>query len=138
MLVAAGSNVAARGNVLGTRLARLAYASRDNERFYAAGDVDESHPSVARAGKFDDVKFYQVVRLDPGKNRVVAKLTDGYAARWSNALLGSGRMLSSRQHSTTSPTICRFMRPLFPSLSNPLSISVEASSPGAIHGRFVR
>jgi len=53
------------------------YASRDNERFYAAGDVDESHPAVARVGKFDDVKFYQISRIEAGKDRVVAKLTDG-------------------------------------------------------------
>ena len=44
VLVAAGSNVAARGNVFGTKINDTRYASRDNERFYAAGDVDESHP----------------------------------------------------------------------------------------------
>ena len=34
-------------------------------------------PSVARVSKFDDVKFYQVVRIDPAKSKVVAKFTDG-------------------------------------------------------------
>ena len=34
-------------------------------------------PSVARVSKFDDVKFYQVVRIDPAKGKVVAKFTDG-------------------------------------------------------------
>ena len=77
VLVAAGSSLAARGDLLGTRISETRYASRDNERFYAAGDVDAAHPAVARAGKFDDVKFYQIARVDPGKNRVVAKLTDG-------------------------------------------------------------
>ena len=92
MLVAAGSNVAARGNVFGTKINDTRYASRDNERFYAAGDVDESHPSVARVSKFDDVKFYQIVRIDPAKSKVVAKFTDGTPLLLEKNV-GSGRVL---------------------------------------------
>lgn len=92
VLVAAGSNVAARGNVFGTKINDTRYASRDNERFYAAGDVDESHPSVARVNKFDDVKFYQVVRIDPAKGKVVAKFTDGSPLLLEKTV-GAGRVL---------------------------------------------
>lgn len=92
VFVAAGSSVAARGNVAGTRITDTRYASRDNERFYAAGDVDASHPSVARAGKFDEVKFYQIVRIDPGKSKVVAKLTDGTPLLIERTI-GSGRLM---------------------------------------------
>jgi hypothetical protein len=92
VLVAAGSNMAARGEFLGTRMQETRYASRDNERFYAAGDVDASHPAVARTEKFDDVKFYQIVRLEPGKNRVVARLTDGTPLLMERSV-GSGRLL---------------------------------------------
>lgn len=92
VLVAAGSNVAARGTVFGTKISDTRYASRDNERFYAAGDVDESHPSVARVSKFDDVKFYQVVRIDPAKTKVVAKFTDG-SPLLVEKNVGSGRVL---------------------------------------------
>jgi hypothetical protein len=92
VLVAAGSNVAARGNILGTKINDTRYASRDNERFYAAGDVDESHPSVARVSKFDDVKFYQVVRIDPAKSKVVAKFTDG-SPLLVDKEIGRGRLL---------------------------------------------
>jgi hypothetical protein len=92
VLVAAGSNIAARGDFLGTRIRETRYASRDNERFYAAGDVDASHPAVSRSEKFDDVKFYQIVRLDPGKHRVVARLTDGTPLLVERSV-GSGRLL---------------------------------------------
>ena len=63
-----------------------------NERFFAAADVDEAIPSVARAGKFDDVKFYQVVRIDAGKDRVLAKLTDGTPLLVEKKI-GAGRLL---------------------------------------------
>ena len=49
-------------------------------------------PSVARAGKFDDVKFYQVVRIDAGKDRVLAKLTDGTPLLVEKKI-GAGRLL---------------------------------------------
>lgn len=92
VLVAAGSTLAARGEVLGTKLDETRYASRDNERFYAAGDVDASHPATARAGRFDEVKFYQVVRVEAGKNRVVARLTDGTPLLVERKV-GAGRLL---------------------------------------------
>lgn len=92
VFVAAGSNVAARRDVLGTKVNETRYASRDNERFYAAGDVDETHPSVARAGKFEDVKFYQIARIDAGKSRVLAKITDGTPLLIERSV-GRGRLL---------------------------------------------
>jgi hypothetical protein len=92
VLAAAGSYIAAKGGVLGVKIAEARYAAREAERFYAAGEVDESHPSVARAGKFEDVKFYQVVRLDAGKSRVLAKLTDGTPLLVEQKV-GNGRLL---------------------------------------------
>ena len=35
-----------------------------------------AHPSVGKAGEWEDVKFYQAVRVDPGKSRVAARLSD--------------------------------------------------------------
>jgi hypothetical protein len=92
VLVAAGSNIAARGNVLGMKVNGARYAARDAERFYAAGDVDQSHAAVAKAEKFADVKFYQVVRLEPGDARVVARLTDG-SPLLVDRPVGAGRLL---------------------------------------------
>ena len=66
--LAAGSTL----RLVGTCLARRSMPryARDNERFYAAGDVAKTHPSVATVDKFDNVKFYQVVRIDPAKGKV--------------------------------------------------------------------
>src|SRR5205085_4676913 len=69
------------------------YATRDNERVYAAGDVDESHPATGKAGKFDDVKFYQVGRFEAAKTaRVLARLTDG-SPLLVEQKVGSGKLL---------------------------------------------
>lgn len=92
VLVAAGSNIAARGSVLGMKVSTARYAARDAERFYAAGEVDQSHPAVAKAGKFDDVKFYQVVTVEPGAGRVLARLTDG-SPLLVERVSGAGKLL---------------------------------------------
>jgi len=47
---------------------------------------------VARAGKFEDVKFYQIARIDAGKGRVLAKLTDGTPLLVERPM-GKGRLL---------------------------------------------
>jgi len=52
------------------------YASREGERFQSASYVDPSHPAVGRPHQLDSVKFYQAIRVDPGKSKVVARLSD--------------------------------------------------------------
>src|SRR5262245_707022 len=52
------------------------YASREGERFQSASYVDPAHPVVGRPHQWDTVKFYQTVRVDPGKSSVVARLSD--------------------------------------------------------------
>jgi hypothetical protein len=52
------------------------YSGREGERFQAAAWLDPSHPSVLKNDRWDDVKFYNTVRIAPGNGRVVAKLTD--------------------------------------------------------------
>ncbi|MEJ7608199.1 MAG: hypothetical protein WKF37_18515 [Bryobacteraceae bacterium] len=79
VLIALGGFGAAQAKVpiadLSIREAR--YSSRDGERFQSAGSVDETHPAVSRIGKFENVKFYQTVRIEPGDARVLARLADG-------------------------------------------------------------
>jgi Aerotolerance regulator N-terminal len=58
-------------SVLGTR-----YFTRDGERFETAAWLDTGHPSIHNDGRWDDVKFYQAVRINPGKSRVAARLGD--------------------------------------------------------------
>ena len=80
------------GSVLvatGTSSARLAHVpvfgnnitgTRDYsilpERFLNVGDVDGSHPSVAKSARWAGVKFYYAVAVDPGDSHVIARLSD--------------------------------------------------------------
>jgi hypothetical protein len=94
LFIALGSNVAARGKVpvTGDVVRASRYSSREGERFQAAGEVDATHPAVARAGRFDNVKFYQAIAIDPGKARVIARFSDG-APLLVEHRIGSGRVL---------------------------------------------
>jgi hypothetical protein len=94
VLAALGPGAASTGRVplLGDPILESRYASREGERFHQAGSVDESHPAVARAGKFENVKFYQVVRVKPAQARVLAKLTDETPLVFEKKL-GEGRAI---------------------------------------------
>ena len=52
------------------------YAGREGERFQTAAWLDASHPSILKDDRWDGVKFYQAIRVAPGKARVVARLAD--------------------------------------------------------------
>lgn len=94
VLIALGSQAAARGRVpiTGDEIQQARYASREGERFLAAGSVDRSHPATARSGSLEAVRFYQTVNLDAGKARVIAKLSDGSPLLYEKQI-GEGRVL---------------------------------------------
>ncbi len=52
------------------------YAGREGERFQTAAWLDAAHPSILKDDRWEDVKFYQAVRVAQGSARVVARLTD--------------------------------------------------------------
>lgn len=52
------------------------YASRGGERFQFAATLDATHSSIGRANKWENVKFYQAIHIDPGKGKVLGKLAD--------------------------------------------------------------
>jgi hypothetical protein len=52
------------------------YAGREGDLFQSAAALDPSHPSIQQNNRWDDVKFYQAIRVDPGSARTVARLTD--------------------------------------------------------------
>ena len=52
------------------------YSGREGDRFQIVSTADAEHPSLRRANKLDGVQFYQVVRVDPGQSRVIARLTN--------------------------------------------------------------
>lgn len=94
VLVALGAGSASRGKVpvSGESIAESRYASREGERFLTAAEVDPAHPAIARAGALENVRFYQTVRFDPGKSRVLAKLADG-SPLLVERRLGEGKVL---------------------------------------------
>jgi hypothetical protein len=52
------------------------YAALNGSRFETVASADAEHPTLRRANKLDGVKFYQVIKVDPGQSRVIARLTN--------------------------------------------------------------
>jgi hypothetical protein len=79
VLIALGRQAMATSKVpvADTKVEGSSYAARENERFETTGWLDTGHPSILKDSRWDDVKFYQAIRVNPGKARVAARLTDG-------------------------------------------------------------
>ena len=94
VFVALGPTAIARGRVplTGDSIRDVRYASREGERFWTAGDVDRTHPAVARAGTLDEVRFYQVANADAKNARTLIKLNDGTPVMYERKL-GEGKVL---------------------------------------------
>jgi hypothetical protein len=78
LLIALGTHSAAltRVPVSNEAIQGSSYASLSGSRFETVAAADAEHPALRRANKLDGVKFYQVIRVDPGTSRVVARLTN--------------------------------------------------------------
>jgi hypothetical protein len=78
VLVALGHNAMARMKVpvSDDRIAESRYAGREGDRFQTAAWLDPSHPSIQKDNNWSGVKFYRALRVDPGKSRVIARLSD--------------------------------------------------------------
>jgi hypothetical protein len=78
VLVSLGHMSVARARVPVTddRIEETRYAGREGERFQTAVWLDRSHPSILKDDRWDDVKFYQAIRVAPGDARVVVRLSD--------------------------------------------------------------
>ncbi|MBZ5575958.1 MAG: BatA domain-containing protein [Acidobacteriia bacterium] len=79
VLVSLGRQAVARARVpvSDARVEAARYAGREGERFQTAIGLDTSHPSILKDNRWDDVKFYQAIRVSPGTARVAARLSDG-------------------------------------------------------------
>jgi Aerotolerance regulator N-terminal/von Willebrand factor type A domain len=78
VLVALGHNSMAKMKVpvSDDHIAESRYAGREGERFQTVAWLDPSHPSIQKDNNWAGVKFLRVLRVDPGKSRVVARLSD--------------------------------------------------------------
>ena len=79
VLVSLGRMAVARTRVpvSGVQVEAARYAGREGERFQTATQLDPSHPSILKDNRWDDVKFYQAIRVAPGSARVAVRLSDG-------------------------------------------------------------
>ena len=78
--------------VSGGRIDEARYAGREGERFQTVAWLDPSHPSILQDSRWDDVKFYQAIKVDPGKARVAARLSD-QTPLLLDEQVGTGRVL---------------------------------------------
>ena len=78
LLVSLGVHSAALQHVpvSGETVQGSSFAARDGDRFQMVAEADGEHPSLRRTNKLDGVQFYQVIKVDPGTSRVVARLTN--------------------------------------------------------------
>ncbi len=52
------------------------YSGREGERFQTAAWLDPSYASIQKDNDWSGVKFYRAIKVDPGKARVAARLSD--------------------------------------------------------------
>ncbi len=94
LLVALGTSSAALDHVpvSNEKVQGTGYSGREGDRFQVVASADAEHPSLRRANKLDGVQFYQIVRVDPGQSRVIARLTN-QAPLLLEKQVGEGRVL---------------------------------------------
>ncbi len=77
-LIALGHNSMAKMKVPVSdgRISESRYSGREGERFQTAAWLDPSYPSIQKDNDWAGVKFYRAIKIDPGKARVAARLSD--------------------------------------------------------------
>lgn len=78
LLIAAGASSASKQKVpiFDEAIRETRYASRGGERFLVTGSMDATHPVLRATGRWENVKFYQAAKVEPGQSRVLARLSD--------------------------------------------------------------
>ena len=62
--------------VTGENIRSSRYNTRAGERYQTLGSADDSYPPIARAARWDSVRFYQSVEVEAKSSRVLGRLTD--------------------------------------------------------------
>jgi hypothetical protein len=68
------------------------YAGREGAMYQTVAWQDTAHPVMLKDDRWDDVKFYQAIKVAPGGARVVARLTDQTPLLLDQSV-GSGHIL---------------------------------------------
>ena len=80
VLISLGRQAVARARVpvSDVKVESAIYSGREGAQFQTATSLDPSHPSILEDNRWDDVKFYQAIRLAlPPSAHVAARLSDG-------------------------------------------------------------
>ncbi|MGH9639750.1 MAG: vWA domain-containing protein, partial [Bryobacteraceae bacterium] len=94
VLIAAGTGIgrASRIPLFDANILDSHYYSNGPGGYLTVGDTDPSHPSIAKADRWADVKFYYAVKVDDSGSQVAARLTDGTPLLLDKKI-GEGRVL---------------------------------------------
>lgn len=94
VLIAAGTSTGhhARIPLVGDNILESRSYTREGDAFRTVGETDPAHPSMDKSARWAGVKFYYVVRVDPGNSRVIARLTD-LTPLLLEQKIGEGRVL---------------------------------------------
>jgi Aerotolerance regulator N-terminal/von Willebrand factor type A domain len=86
------ATVRTRVPVFEEEITEARYASREGQRFTTIASFDPAHPSLRGAPSWDSIRFYRAVHVEPGKAKILAKLTDDTPLLMEKQL-GEGRIL---------------------------------------------
>lgn len=78
--------------VTGDRITGTQYSTREGDRFQTAAKVDTTHPALSKTNALEGVKFYRALRVEEGKSRVLARLSDETPLLLERRM-GEGRVL---------------------------------------------
>ena len=94
VLIATGTNIGRGSHIplFGANILNAQYYSNGPGGYLTVGDTDPSHPSIAKADRWSDVKFYYAVKVDDSGSQVAARLTDGTPLLLDKKI-GEGRVL---------------------------------------------
>lgn len=94
VLIAAGTGIgrASRIPLFGANILDSHYYSNGPGGYLTVASTDPSHPSIAKADRWADVKFYYAVKVDDSGSQVAARLTDGTPLLLDKKI-GEGRVL---------------------------------------------
>ena len=62
--------------VLNLSIQESRYSGRDGDRYQSVASVDPAHPALSKTNQMEGVEFFQTIKVDQGKARVIARLTD--------------------------------------------------------------
>lgn len=94
LLIAAGTSMGrlSRIPLFGANVLDAHYYSNGPADFVTVGDMNPSHPAIAKTGRWSDAKFYFAVKVDDSGSQVAARLMDGTPLLLDKQI-GEGRVL---------------------------------------------